>query len=148
MENLKNILVIRLGALGDMLLCMKPFQDIRRAYPAARITLLTTTPFAKLAGAMPWFNQVLNCGRPPWWDVPHWLTLAEEMYVGNYEFVFDLQMKPRTDLYYRLFFTNNKIPWMGTAKGCSHPRLNFNKDVHVQQGLLEQLRAAGVPDSG
>lgn len=148
MQDLKNILVIRLGALGDMLLCMKPFQDIRRAFPNVRITLLTTPPFMKLARAMPWFDQVSSCGRPPWWDVQQWLSLAEEMYVGNFDFVFDLQMKPRSDFYYQLFFARNKTPWSGSAKGCSHPRQNFTKSIHSQQNMLNQLRNAGVPDSG
>ena len=44
-----RILVIRLGALGDFVQSFGPFSAIRAHHPEARITLLTTAPFADLA---------------------------------------------------------------------------------------------------
>ncbi|HAQ33371.1 MAG TPA: ADP-heptose--LPS heptosyltransferase, partial [Rhodospirillaceae bacterium] len=44
-----RILVIKLGALGDFIQAMGPFRVIREFHREARITLLTTAPFAALA---------------------------------------------------------------------------------------------------
>lgn len=43
---MQNILVIKHGALGDVILAQSPFQAIRQQHPDAKITLLTTKPFA------------------------------------------------------------------------------------------------------
>ncbi|NTU77368.1 MAG: glycosyltransferase family 9 protein, partial [Alphaproteobacteria bacterium] len=37
----ERILIIRLGALGDLVLCFQAFQSIRNAHPKAEIALLT-----------------------------------------------------------------------------------------------------------
>ncbi|OYW09809.1 MAG: ADP-heptose--LPS heptosyltransferase, partial [Rhodospirillales bacterium 12-71-4] len=57
------ILVIRLGALGDLVQSFGPFAAIRAHHPEARIVLLTTPPFAGLARRSPWFDDVWADGR-------------------------------------------------------------------------------------
>ena len=47
----QNILVIKLSALGDVVLSIGAFQAIRAHHARARIALLTTKPFARLAEA-------------------------------------------------------------------------------------------------
>ena len=48
-----RILVIKLGALGDVVLALGPFAAIRDAHPDAHITLLTTVAYADLMRASP-----------------------------------------------------------------------------------------------
>ena len=59
-----RILVIKLGALGDMVQAFGPFQAIRRHHGHAHITLLTTAPFAEFAMATGWFDEVWVDARP------------------------------------------------------------------------------------
>jgi ADP-heptose:LPS heptosyltransferase len=142
----EKILVIRHGALGDIFLCMKPFQDIRAAFPEAHITLLTMPPFAPLARRMPWFNEVIEDHRVPllmfWENIGLALRLKRE----NFTFVFDFQNKPRTAFYYK--FLGKNVKWSGSARGCSHPRPAMEGQMHHQEKILRQIRAAGVMDSG
>ena len=42
---LERILIIKLGALGDVVLACGPFEAIRKHHPGAKITLLTTKPY-------------------------------------------------------------------------------------------------------
>jgi len=44
-----NILIYRLGSLGDSIIALPAFHAIRRAFPTARITLLTNRPVATKA---------------------------------------------------------------------------------------------------
>lgn len=143
----QRILVIRLGALGDIFLAMKPFQDIRKAYPDAHITFMTTPPFAGLARMMPWFNEVLVDERAPLWHVPKLWELWKKLKAAQFTLVFDLQNKPRTAFYYKMFF-GGRGAWSGTAKGCAFPRPPITTPIHRQDEEVLQIRAAHVGDSG
>jgi ADP-heptose:LPS heptosyltransferase len=63
-----KILVIKLGALGDFVLALAAMKHIRNAHPKAKITLLTTPPYAALAKASGYFNRVETDGRPEGWQ--------------------------------------------------------------------------------
>ena len=59
-----RILVIKLAALGDVVLAFSAMKRIRIAHPDAEITLLTTPPYAGLAEASGLFDHVQTDGRP------------------------------------------------------------------------------------
>jgi ADP-heptose:LPS heptosyltransferase len=63
-KEIKKVLVIKLGALGDFVLALAAMKKIREAHPKAKITLLTTPPFEALAKLSPYFNTVETDGRP------------------------------------------------------------------------------------
>ena len=73
---LTRILVIKLGALGDVVLAFGPFAAIRARHPDAAITLLTTAPFAGFLAAAPWFDAVAVDTRPRPWNGPGLLRAA------------------------------------------------------------------------
>ena len=147
MSSPKNIMVIRLGALGDILLCMKPFQDIRAAQNNAKVTLLTMPAFAGLARQMPWFDAVIEDKRPSWWQWDEWKKLYHAMRSQNFDCVIDLQNKPRSRFYKPFFFAKD-VQWSSTASNSTFPPTTFPLKIHRQQELLVQLRNAGIGDSG
>lgn len=137
------ILVIRLGALGDLIQCFSAFQDIRRHHADARITLLTGKAFTGFAAGMPWFDAVLGDarGRGP---LDYW-RIRRALRAGRFTRVYDLQNKPRTARYRRLMRLGLPQPqplWSGAAPGT------FPADAHNVARYRAQLAAAGVPDSG
>src|SRR5436305_14923468 len=60
----KKILVIKLGALGDIVQAMAPAAAIREHHRGAEIVLLTTAPYAALAKQAPYFDAVWIDERP------------------------------------------------------------------------------------
>ncbi len=135
-----NILVIRHGALGDMVLSFAPFAAIRAHHPAARITLLTTAPFVGLTQAAPWFDQVIVDARPAWWDIPGLLRLRAQL--AGYDFIYDLQTSGRSSRYFRLA---GRPPWSGIAPGCSHPQPGpARQAMHTIERQRDQLQLAGI----
>jgi ADP-heptose:LPS heptosyltransferase len=137
-----NILVIKLGALGDFVQAFDPFAAIRARHRADRITLLTTAPFADLAERSPWFDRVLVDARPGWWNLPALLRLRRLL--QGYDFVYDLQTSGRSSRYFRLA---GSPPWSGIARGASHPHANRARDhMHNHPRQREQLVAAGITD--
>lgn len=138
----ERILVIKLGALGDLVLCSGAFASIRAHHPEAEIALLTGPPFAAFALQMPWFDHVLLDPRPKATQPLQWLRLIRDVRNFAPTRVYDFQGKFRqTILYYAL----GRPEWSGAVKGCSHPRLwPPTKGMHYTDFLAAQLRAAGV----
>jgi len=136
-----RILVIKLGALGDVVLAFQPFADIRAHHPGAAITLLTTAPFAGLMAGSPWFDRVVVDARPRWWDLAGVLRLRGQL--RGYDLVYDLQTSGRSSRYFRLA---GRPAWSGIAAGASLPHANPGRDaMHTVERQREQLAMAGVP---
>ena len=139
-----NVLVIKLGALGDFVQAFGPFAAIRARHPGARITLLTTPPFAGLARAAPWFDAVLDDGRPGWAS-PALVRLAARLRAARFDWVYDLQTSPRSSRY--RWFVGSAARWSGVARGASHPHGNPGRNaLHTVDRQREQLRLAGITD--
>ncbi|HUW79885.1 MAG TPA: glycosyltransferase family 9 protein [Acidocella sp.] len=135
-----NILVIKHGAFGDIVLSFPAMAAIRAAHPTARITLLTTAPYAKLLAASPWFNQIITDSRPNFWNFPGLFKLRRQL--RGYDMVYDLQTSSRTSRYFALA---GKPRWSGIARGCALPHADPNRDyLHTRERLEGQLRDAGI----
>ncbi|MEJ0072194.1 MAG: glycosyltransferase family 9 protein [Pseudomonadota bacterium] len=80
-----RVLVIKLGALGDVIQALGPFAAIRNQHPAAEITLLTTAPFAEFLGNCPYFDRVWIDPRAPWWRLDAILALRRRLVAGQFE---------------------------------------------------------------
>ncbi len=136
----RRILVIKLGALGDFIHAMHAFAAIRAHHEGAHVALLTTAPFAQLARAAPWFDEVLEDARAPWWNLAAIGRTARLL--RGWDFVYDLQTSRRSARYFRLA---GRPRWSGIAAGCSHPHANPGRDgMHTLERQREQLRMAGI----
>ena len=146
-----RILVIKLGALGDVILALGPFAAIRRHHPDAHITLLTTPAFAGLLESSPYFDEIWAETRVPLWNPAGWLALRRQLRGGAFERVYDLQTSDRSGWYFRLMGPGRRPEWSGIAPGCSHPHANPRRDfMHSIERQNEQLAMAGidtVPDA-
>ncbi|MGQ0662694.1 MAG: glycosyltransferase family 9 protein [Pseudomonadota bacterium] len=139
-----RILVIKLGALGDVIQALGPMAAIRRHHAGARIVALTTQPFAPLFAACPYVDEVWVDTRPAWWRLGAVLDLRRRLDAGRFERVYDLQTSGRTGFYFRLF-PRPRPQWSGIARGCSHPHANPLRDrMHTLERQAEQLAAAGI----
>ncbi len=143
----ERILVLRLSALGDIIMCRQAFYEIRQAHPDAEIALLTTPAFEKLAQSMPWFDLVIAADRAPLWQIHKWAALAARLYRFAPKRVYDLQGKFRQSILFNLLGGAIWGPeWSGAARGCSHPRLwPPAPKMHFMDFVAAQLRRANVP---
>jgi ADP-heptose:LPS heptosyltransferase len=142
------ILVIKHGALGDLVQAFGPFAAIRAHHPGAPITLLTTRPFAALMEKAPWFDRVAVDDRPPWWNLLAWRRLGQRLAAGGFGRVYDLQTSDRSSrLFLAMRLYGARPEWSGIAPGASHPHANPNRDaMHTVDRQREQLAMAGIAD--
>lgn len=139
----QNILVIKLGALGDFIYALGAMAAIRKHHPQDKITLLTTKPFAALAEQCSYFDDILIDSRPKTFDILGWLSLRKALNTAQFARVYDLQNNDRTRLYFKLF--SPKPEWVGTAKGASHRNTSPERSAgHAFLGHCQTLGLAGI----
>ena len=141
-----RILVIKLAALGDVVLAFAAMQRIRTAHGDAHITLLTTPPFEALAKASGLFDEIWTDGRPKGFLSE--IAMLKRMRQARFDRVYDLQTSSRSSRYFYGLLPSPP-EWSGIAIGASHPHANPNRDhMHTLERQADQLKAAGIwPDA-
>lgn len=143
MSALTRILVIKLGALGDVIQALGPMRAIRAHHPDAHITVLTGKAFAGLLEKTGLFNDIWIDRKPKWFDVPAWVSLIGTFNGGRFDRVYDLQNNDRTFFYWHLF--QPKPEWVGAAPGASHRNADKNRSIgHAFDGHVQTLAIGGV----
>ena len=141
----RNILIVKLGALGDFIQALGPMKAIREHHPLAQITLLTTQPYKELAYQSGYVDAIWIDERPSIYQVVKWHNLQKCLRLGKFNRVYDLQTSDRSSSYFKLFSNTEKPEWSGIAKGCSHRHSNPNRNfMHTQDRQREQLQVAGI----
>jgi ADP-heptose:LPS heptosyltransferase len=145
----REILVIKLGALGDLFHSMDAFQAIRAHHRGERVTLLTRASYTKFARQMPWFDAVIEDVGARGLRVAKWWATRRQLRSGGFARVYDLQCNDRTAMYFRLLGPGKRPEWVGMARGCSHYWPRFRSDeAPMPKRQLAMLAAAGVPSAG
>ena len=141
----RNILIVKLGAFGNIVLSMAAFRAIREHHAGARISVLTSPAYAEWLRTFPYFDEVLIDPHPAWWDLAAARRLGRMLADGGFDRVYDLQTSKRSSWYFALFPAKRRPEWSGIAFGCSlpdrDPQRNVLHDAARQQG---QLRQAGI----
>lgn len=142
-ETPPNILVIKLGALGDFIQSLGPMKAIRDYHPDARITLLTTKPFQDMAMKSGYCDDIWIDSRPKWHQPLEWLKLRSKFNTARITRVYDLQNNDRTALYLKLF--SPRPEWVGAAPGASHRNTSPERIKGLAYyGHLQTLGLAGI----
>lgn len=94
----RRILVVRLTALGDVLLATPAVRALRAAQPQARIEWLTHAAYAPLLEGLPFVDEVLRYDPRRDRGARGSLALWRAVRRRRYGAVIDLQHKPRTSL--------------------------------------------------
>lgn len=138
----KRILVMKFGALGDVVQAFGAFAQIRAAHPGAEITFLTTPPFAEFARASGLFDRIETDGRPK--GLMANLALFRRLRRAGYDRVYDLQTSSRSKGYIHAFFPNPP-EWSGISPGASHRQTRPDRNaLHNFDRIADQLHVAGV----
>ena len=143
-----RLLVIKLGALGDLVLATGPFAAIRAAHPNEELVLLTSAPFAEFARSSGYFDEVWVDERPSRIALIAIQRLRRQLRRGRFYRVYDLQTSDRSSWYFRLMRGFMRPQWSGIAFGCSHPHTNRKRNsMHTIERQAEQLAVAGIPET-
>ena len=142
---MKKILIIKHGALGDVILSMHPIFTIWKHFKDHEIYILTESKYKELFQCLPFIKNIKIDNRPKFYYITSYIKILKWFCNSNFEWVFDLQTSKRTNLYFLIFSLFKNFYWSGIAKNCSHPHLSLNrKKLHTVERQKEQLKAAGI----
>jgi ADP-heptose:LPS heptosyltransferase len=141
---MKRILIIKHGALGDVVLATGPFAAIRKHHHGDHITLLTTPSFVDLLGKSGYFDDIWIDTRPKLYSIHSFLGLLTRIRRSHFTRIYDLQTSERTLWYWR-FLGKNRPEWVGIAPGCSHQHNTPERtSLHTVERQKQQLAVAGI----
>ena len=142
---MKKILIIKHGALGDVILSMHPVFAIHRHFKGYEISVLTESKYKELFQCLPFIKNIKIDDRPKFYYFLKYIKIFKWFFESDFEWVFDLQTSKRTNLYFLIFSIFKDFNWNGIAKNCSHPHLSSNrKKLHTIERQKDQLRVAGI----
>jgi ADP-heptose:LPS heptosyltransferase len=134
-KNKKHILVIKHGALGDLMQSIGILMDIRSQYTNAEITLLTGTAYLQLMQRCPYIDHVIVDNRAPIWRVDQQFKLQKILQRQSFDLVIDLQNSDRSRMYRQFWFS--KVEWIGRSAEAVAPTSGL-------AGLITLLSDAGL----
>tara|TARA_B100001939_G_C16863878_1_gene583150 strand:+ start:216 stop:1163 length:948 start_codon:yes stop_codon:yes gene_type:complete len=142
---MKKILVIKHGALGDIILSMYPLFSLKKNYKNHSFTILTESKYFDLFRNIPFVDNIKVDNRKSFFSIFTFIKLSYWFYKQKFEWVFDLQTSKRTNIYFYFFSIFSEFKWSGIAKKCSHPHLDSNRTrLHTIERHKQQLMLAGV----
>jgi len=138
----QRLLVIKHGALGDIIQGMDAYASLRAGFPQAHIAVLTTRPFGGLFAAMPWFDEVVIDHRAAVGNLLQMFRIRTLLRRG-WSQVVDLQCSNRTATYQR-FLAPHDLRWVGTAPGASDRLPDLSGVNNVRRMIMAAETAGGV----
>ena len=132
---MSNILIIKLGSLGDIAQIGGVLRDIRETHNNEKIFILTTVTYVELLSRCPFIDGVLVDRRLPRWNILYLLKLKKMIKKFNFLHVYDLQNSSRTSFYKRYLF--NISNWSSTK---TIPNKELKKSNFDQDSVLERLK--------
>lgn len=132
----ENILVIKHGALGDLIQADGIFKSIRKHHKNANIFILTSNKFSNLMANCPYIDNILIDNRPSLLNIVSYVNLYKKITHHNFKIIYDLQNSQRTYFYRKYLF--NDIRWISTNRK-DHP-------ISGLLGLEEMLKENFIDD--
>jgi len=140
-----NILIIKHGAFGDVILAGGAMEAIRKNHKNDYIICLTTHSFKNLLEGSPWFDKVVVDIKPKWNNIKGWLNLLFFFHKYKFKKVYDLQTSYRSNFYFFIFFFLKNVDWSGIAYGSSYRHNNpERKLMHTLDRQKDQLKIANI----
>ncbi len=144
----RRILVVKLGALGDVVLATPTLRALKRRYPKGKLTVLTDQAFESVLAMSPDVDEIQTIQRSHFRAHPAaWLRLAGRLKREHFDICLDLQNTWRTHLMAlaagiprRLGFRRGPMAWCLTDRVAREAaRLS---PVEQQAKLLARLGIA------
>ena len=143
---MSNILIIKLGSLGDIAQASGAIQDISENHKDDEVHLLTTKPYFDLFKKNPYISNVILDKRSSRFNLIYLYSLMKNIKKFKFSKVYDLQNSSRTSFYKRILFPNAKSDiWSSTETTLPKDttKEDFDKDS-VLGRFNHQLKSSGI----
>ncbi len=146
---MSNILIIKLGSLGDIAQACGAIQDISENHKDDEVHLLTTKPYFDLFKKNPHISNVILDKRLPRFNLIYLYSLMKDIKKYKFSKVYDLQNSSRTSFYKKILFPKaTRDIWSSTETTLPEgtTKKDFDKDS-VLSRFDHQLKISGINTS-
>ncbi len=140
---MKRVLVIKLGALGDVVIATSVLRRIQLSYPGSELWLLTAEEFAPVFADWPGLHVHATPRRGLW----HMLQLLRWLREQRFEVIFDLQSNDRSALLCAFSGAPVRVGNHPRYPYTHHPATRHAKEEPGFTRLQLMLQAAGLPEA-
>ena len=140
MQKRTDILILKHGALGDIIQAFDAFASVRMSFPSAHISVLTSPAFAPLLERSGWFDRVEIDKRAPFWNLNE-LMKNRRLLSRNWDMVLDFQCSKRTGHYAK--FRQKHTRWFGLSDYVTDRLPDFTS-VNNADRMLRTAQMAGA----
>ena len=137
-----KILIVKLGALGDVIMAEGCMRCVRQHYPDAHITLITEPLYARFMEVSPHLDAVLPYKRLSRWNFAHLWATKKTLLAQGFDLVIDMQNSSHSRRFQK---------WLDPAfisSTSSRASARYNRDASRRLAsrdyLAEQLASIGV----
>ncbi len=147
----QKVLVIKHGALGDMIFANGAFQAIKKHHKNDHVVLLTTSPYVSMMEKSGYFDEVWvdNRPRPLTSPLKCW-QLFQKLRKAKFSRVYDLQKSKRTKKYMQITdrWFDPKPDWCTKHAGAKYAYTDpAQYDQHIYGRHANMLAVAGIKDT-
>ena len=148
----KNILVIKMSALGDIIHALPSLYELRQLYPNAKISWLVEPQFKDILPEMPYIdNKIIFCKndlkkKSFLQKLSYLHNLRKELHSYKFDLVIDLQGLMKSSLIVLLSGCSNRIGYCEMREGSflfTKAICGPNAKGHVVQRYLDVMRYLG-----
>lgn len=142
----KNILIIKMSSLGDIIHALPSLYALRQLYPDARITWAVHPAFAGILPGNPWIDEIYLVDRKRIKDISYLRQVHRDLKAHHFDLVIDLQMIAKSGIISFLSGCKNRIGYNDGREGsflASHPISGPHKKGHIIEQLLDVVRYLG-----
>lgn len=140
----KRILVIKHGALGDVIQGLDAYASLREGHKGDHLAVLTSPAFAGLFKAMPYFDEVLVDPRASALNILATLRIRRMFHAG-WNRIYDFQSSSRTARYFAHLVPAN-VETVGRHDGASHPLPDMSA-LNNRDRMLRTAMLGGCPET-
>ncbi|MBN1353025.1 lipopolysaccharide heptosyltransferase II [candidate division KSB1 bacterium] len=150
---MQKILIIKLRAIGDVLLSTIVISNLRGAYPDAQIDFLTEAPAKDVVAGNPDLNRIIVFDLNKIRSMGFWKGLQENLrFISalrktRYDMVFDFFGNPRSALLTLMSRAKQRIGYNWRARQLAYNVVVQSRaaSVHEAEFHLDALTALGIP---
>ena len=144
MKAYRNILIIKMSSLGDILHALPTLAALRRNLPEARISWAVHDAFADMLPGTPWIDEIIRIDRKRLKSPSYLVRLRRDLHARRFDMCLDLQCIAKSAVVSALSGASEKYGYWELREGSglvNKPLVGAHKFGHVIERYLDTVRA-------
>ena len=146
MKDYKNILIIKMSSLGDVIHALPTLYAVRKNWPNAHITWAIHEQFASLLPGKPWVDDVIIIDKKQLKKPAYLWQLRKDLHSRHFDMTLDLQCIAKSAIVSLLSGAPEKYGYWELREGSNlvnKALVGDHKYDHVIERYLDTVRALG-----